>query len=83
MAATLITWNDPATAAAQLAANLDSAGGVTVLVRVDTTNPHARANGPKYRSARFAPGAGGALNWFDANTGLNLYSAVTGWALPE
>ncbi|MBT2181001.1 hypothetical protein KKP06_24680 [Ralstonia pickettii] len=83
MAATPVTWNDPTTAKANL--TLDAAGGVTVLVRVDTNNTHARGNGPKYRSARYAPAASAGLsdNWIDLATGFNLYTAVTGWALPE
>ncbi|MGF6974910.1 hypothetical protein QFZ94_003360 [Paraburkholderia sp. JPY465] len=83
-ATTPITWNDPTTARASLAGLLDAAGGITVLVRIDTNNPHAKSNGPKYRSARFAPAVTTeGDHWLDANTGLDLHTAVTGWAVPE
>lgn len=83
-ATTPVTWNEPATAKAQLADSLDAAGGVTVIVRIDTNNPHAQNTWAPYRTARFAPGTdGGPDYWYDATFGIQLHNSVTGWALPE
>ncbi|TDY23935.1 hypothetical protein B0G81_4337 [Paraburkholderia sp. BL6665CI2N2] len=91
-ATTPITWNDPASAYANLAglvagADAAGAGGIVVLVQVDMNNPHARGTGSKYRQAKYAILAdgdpAGRNVWIDAASGNNLHNAVTGWILPE
>ncbi|WP_341313892.1 hypothetical protein WN982_00345 [Paraburkholderia sp. IMGN_8] len=82
--ATRIVWNAPETAAAALAANLDSNGSAWCLVKVDQSNGAAFGNGPQYRTVRFAKGIDGAPDaWLDGGNGLDLRGAVTGWTFIE